>query len=152
MKFFNVLFCLTAIFTSITSSAQVVDRVSQVKDYFLNLAADQNSNIFRVIEKTRSEKETGFCNKLCVIPADFSKYLKIVLQNSEVYIGTIRGDEQHEVGYERMTFLVFLPASEVYYGGRITTETTLKFKCTIDADFDVTKTNSIECTVDEKLD
>lgn len=125
---------LVALTLSISLAAQATaNRSKQAMDFFLKQANNPKTAIAEKLQKTREDLASGFIGENDVIPNPLkSKDVKIVESASELYVGTFRGSEpESDKGYEQRTFDVYVIATDVSYGGRMTSTSPVKFQCTL---------------------
>lgn len=129
------------------------NRAEQVHDFFLSEANKKGSAINKTLLYHKEDLETGFCADDCVLPKILTKEnIQMIKTGSETYIGTYRGDEESDEGstsgYERASFDIIVLLNAVHYGGRIDTETALKFTCDLSTkSFNSSEVPEIECQV-----
>jgi|GEM_PF-1879063 len=126
---------LLTLFSAVSAMA-APDRETQVIAEFITQANSKDSEIGKRLQAAREEKANGFRSeeKVIPIPVQASDF-KIVETDSDVYLGKIIGPNQNdrEPGYENRTYMVYVPAYETWYGGRIEIKSTLQFSCSLHA-------------------
>lgn len=147
---------LLVLFTAIGTQAQekdAHDRAGQVRKYFLKEANKEGSAINKALSNVKVDLETGFCAEDCVLPKKLTKEnIQMIKTGSETYIGTYRGDEESDEGsddgYESVSFEIIVLLNEVVYGGRMNSETAVRFNCNLSTDsYDSPKPSEIKCEV-----
>lgn len=129
------------------------NRAEQVREFFLKEANKKGSAINRALLYHKEDLETGFCADDCVLPKILTKEnIQMIKTGSETYIGTYRGDEESDEGstsgYERASFDIIVLLNAIHYGGRIDSETALRFTCDLSTkSFNSSEVPDIECQV-----
>lgn len=124
-----------------------------ISDYFVSLANNPKSDVFKVIDKIRTEQNNfGILQEEEKIPVKIAKKNFTVLVDSfEDYRGKVDGDGNIvDAPYSNTSATISVPVVNRYYGGRIEVLSQLQFTCTWD--IEKSTKNKRECKLLKNVD